>query len=96
MCDRAIEMGAKKREDVDCSKCKFVIPLMPENMETVFYINEMEPGLTAFGKINYEAVRMVFEVYQVPEERRVALWTKVQAYVGVVLEHMADKAKEAM
>lgn len=83
----------KKREAIDCEKCKWVIPLMPQNEEAVFLINKAMPGLIAFGNVNYSVIPMIFDLYDVDKSKRPALFEKFQAYISVVLEHMASEGK---
>ena len=95
MCDRAIELGAKKREDIDCRGCKRVVPLMPENAEAVELIEKIGAGLMAGGQVNYQAIETAFNIYGVPKEDRIELFEKIHVYIDVMLEHLAKKMKEA-
>lgn len=70
------------------------MPLLPANEEAIFLINKAMPGLIVGGQVNYQVIDMVFRLYGVEEGRRPELFEKFQAYIGMVLEHLANEASK--
>ena len=91
MCDMAIELGAKTKEQVDCSKCMFIVPLLPGNnqfMEIVNYIGSTL--ISPQGAVNFEAVKYALEQNSLNDRERKDFFEKLSVYVSVILRHAAE------
>jgi len=100
ICGRAIELGAKRAEDLPCETCTWVVDLDPANERILELIQRFSPGLFRVSgagtvSVQYEGLAMAFDHLSIPEEARPEVARKVHAVAGLLAEHLRREAGRA-
>ena len=77
--------------DQPCHRCEYNVRLLPENLDAWNLIMKAAPGLFGPYGVNFEAIRLVFDVYGIPPEDRGILFEKFGAFIDAWTEYMENK-----
>lgn len=88
-CDKALQEGIIKEQR--CGDCKVTEALWPGNHEAWFYIARMLPGLISDNGVNYQAIKFVFDVYNIPKEEWQSLFEKALVVANAILEKRTEE-----
>ena len=95
MCDRAIEIGAKTRDDIDCSKCrKHEIPT-PENQE---FLNDfLSPVMNILvmpnGNVNTGLIEASLNAHDIPKDQRPEYLQKFMIFIEEKIKDYGNRRK---
>ena len=78
-------------KEVDCSKCKYIIPVHFNNLEALSIINLIGTGLVSgMGIVNYHGIETAFRILEIPKYKQRDLFEKMNVYIEEALNKLGE------